>query len=209
MGAEVEQTAQQCERYIQYVQESLFVIVVWKAVHMHAHVSYTAEYICAGAVSVALSLGMFRSHKLFIPTGRGNDALLVSNVSTSQNDAVNNPVYAVTNPMAVDGAIYEDLHPEGVTVHTPAVTAFTGDERYSKLQRESSLLTQSVASTITGDENVEAYYGRLGSSEQYAVSAWYMCCDVVSCSLHACNQGPLEDLNRILHTVWSILVFLC
>ena len=85
--------------------------------------------------------------------------------------------------MAVDGAIYEDLHPEGVTVHTTAVTSFTGDERYSKLQRDSSVINQSVASTITGDENVEAYYGRLGNSEQYAVSAWYMCCDVLICSL--------------------------
>ena len=109
------------------------------------------------------------------PTGRGNDALLLSNVNTSQNDSVNNPAYAVPNPLITDGVIYEDLPSEGVTVNTPAVTAFTGDGRYSKLQRDSSLLTQSVASTITGDDNVETYYGRLDKSEQYAVSAWYMC----------------------------------
>ena len=111
------------------------------------------------------------------PTGRGNNPLLLSNVNTSQNDSVNNPAYAVPNRLTTDGVIYEDLPSEDVTVNTTAVTAFTDDGRYSKLQRDSSVLTQSVAPTITGDhdDNVEAYYGRLDNSEQYAVSAWYMC----------------------------------
>ena len=142
-------------------------MLVW---HQDLHGTFTNGLVLAMSKSLA---------------GRGSDALLVSNVSTSQSDAVNNPVYAVTNPMAVDGAIYEDLHPEGVIVNTTAVTAFTDDGRYSKLQRDISVINQSVASTITGDDSVEAYYGRLGNSQQYAVSAWYMCCDVVSCSLLA------------------------
>ena len=109
------------------------------------------------------------------PTGRGNNPLLLATVSTSQNDSVNNPAKFVPNQLMADGAIYEDLPSEGATVRTTAVTGFTGDEQYSKQQRDSSLLTQSVASTVTGDENVEAYYGRLDNSGQYDVSAWYMC----------------------------------
>ena len=120
------------------------------------------------------------------PTGQGSDhAMLLSSISTLRNDRsnngayavtnlppadVSNPAYAVPNLLITDGVIYEDLPSEDVTVNTPAVTAFTGDGRYSKLQRESSLLTQSVASTITGDDNVEAYYGRLDNSGQYIVS---------------------------------------
>ena len=113
--------------------------------------------------------------------------MLLSSTSTWRNDQrnigayavtnsppvdVSNPAYAVPNPLITDGVIYEDLPSEDVTVNTPAVIAFTGDGRYSKLQRprDSSVLTQSVASTITGDENVEAYYGRLDNSGQYIVS---------------------------------------
>ena len=92
-------------------------------------------------------------------------------VTISPPADVSNPAYAVpTGQLTTNGVIYEDLPSEDVTVNTTAVTAFTGDGRYSKLQRDSSLLTQSVASTITGDENVEAYYGRLDNSRQYIVS---------------------------------------
>ena len=120
------------------------------------------------------------------PAGRDNDnAMLLSSVNTLQNDrsnnasytvtnsppaGVSNPAYAVPNQLMAEGVIYEDLPSEGVTVNTTAVTVFTDDGRYSKLQRDSSVLTQSVASTITGDDNVEAYYGRLDNSEQYIVS---------------------------------------
>ena len=109
------------------------------------------------------------------PTGRGNDALLLASVSTSQNDSVKNPANFVPNQLMADEVIYKDLPSEGVTVRTTAVTASTGDEQYSKQQRDSSLLTQSTAPTITGDDSVEAYYGRLDNSEQYTVSARYMC----------------------------------
>ena len=111
--------------------------------------------------------------------------MLLSSISTLRNDRsnnasytvtnsppadVSNPTHAVPNRLTTDGVIYEDLPSEDVTVNTTAVTAFTGDGPYSKLQRDSSVLTQSVAPTITGDENVEAYYGRLDNSEQYIVS---------------------------------------
>lgn len=117
--------------------------------------------------------------------GRGNDAMLQTNVNTSQNDTMNNPTYAVPNQLVADRAVYEELPSEGVTVH--ALAAFTGDGRYNKLKRDSSLVTQSMAPSITGNDNVEAYYGRLDNSEQYAVSAWYMCCDAVIYKHH-----PLE-----------------
>ena len=83
---------------------------------------------------------------------------------------MNTSFHAATNQLMTDRVIYEDPPSEDITVHTPAVTAFTDDGRYSKLQRDCSVLPQSVALTITGDDNVEAYYGRLDSSEQYIVS---------------------------------------
>ena len=101
-----------------------------------------------------------------------DDAILLSNVNTSQNEQVNNPAHAVPNQVAGDGVVYEDMPSEYVTVCTHAVTAFTSDERYSKLQRDSSVLTQSTTTPITGDgyDDVEAYYGRLDNTEQYIVS---------------------------------------
>ena len=117
--------------------------------------------------------------KSLSPAGReGNHAMLLSSVNTSQNEQVNNPAYAVPNQRAGDGVVYEDLPPEYVAVRAPAVTAFTSDERYSKLQRDSSVLTQSTTTPITGDgyNDVEAYYGRLDNAEQYIVSI--VCCGV-------------------------------
>ena len=110
------------------------------------------------------------------PAGReGNHDVLLSSVNTSQNEQVNNPAYAVPNQRAGDGVVYEDQPSEYVAVCTHAVTAFTSDERYSKLQRDSSVLTQSTTTPITGDgyNDVEAYYGRLDNTEQYIVSVVY------------------------------------
>ena len=114
------------------------------------------------------------------PAGRGNDhAMMFSNVSTLQNDKINgttyvdinDQTYAVPDQLTADGDIYEELPSEDVTVRTPAATASTGDERYSKLQRDSLVFTQSTATTISGDENVEDYYESLDKSEQYTVSS--------------------------------------
>ena len=118
------------------------------------------------------------------PAGReGNHAVLLSSVNTSQNEQVNNPAYAVPNQVAGGGVVYEDQPSEYVAVRAPAVTAFTSDEGYSKLQRDSSVLTQSTTTPITGDgyNDVEAYYGRLDNTEQYIVSI--VCCGVCCFSL--------------------------
>ena len=98
--------------------------------------------------------------------------------------------------MTGDGVVYEDLPSEYVTVRAHAVTAFTSDERYSKLQRDSSVLTQSTTTPITGDgyNDVEAYYGRLDNTEQYIVSIG--CCVLIVClwgsDAHSQLQIPLE-----------------
>ena len=113
------------------------------------------------------------------PAGReGNHSVLLSSVNTTQNERVNNLAHAVPNQVAGDGVVYEDMPSEDVAVRAPAVTAFTSDERYSKLQRDSSVLTQSTTTPITGDgyDDVEAYYGRLDNTEQYIVSI--VCCGV-------------------------------
>ena len=107
------------------------------------------------------------------PAGReGNHSVLLSSVNTTQNERVNNLAHAVPNQVAGDGVVYEDLPSEDVAVCASAVTAFTSDEGYSKLQRDSSVLTQSTTTPITGDgyDDVEAYYGRLDNTEQYIVS---------------------------------------
>ena len=110
---------------------------------------------------------------VLLPAGPISDhAILLPNVNTFQNEQVNNPAYAVPNQVAGDGVVYEDMASEDVAVRAHAVTAFTSDERYSKLQRDSSVLTQSTTTPITGDsyDDVEAYYGRLDNTEQYIVS---------------------------------------
>lgn len=103
-------------------------------------------------------------------------AMLLSNVNVSPNDMVNNVnmAYGVPKQTNVDGSVYEDVPSEGVTVHTPALAAVTGNGQYSKLQRDSSLTTQSSAVTISSDscDTVEAYYGKLGNDEQYTVSIY-------------------------------------
>ena len=139
--------------------------------------------VCAysGMTRSALVRALTRSS---FPAGReGNLAMLLPSVDTPQNERVNNLAHAVPNQVAGGGVVYEDMASEDVTVHAPAVTAFTSDERYSKLQRDSSVLTQSTATPITGDgyNDVEAYYGRLDNTEQYIVSI--VCCDVYCFSL--------------------------
>ena len=122
--------------------------------------------------------------KSSFPAGReGNLAVLLPSVDITQNEQVNNPAHAVPNQVAGDGVVYEDQPSEYVAVCTHAVTAFTSDEWYSKLQRDSSVLTQSTTTPITGDgyNDVEAYYGRLDNTEQYIVSI--VCCDVCCFSL--------------------------
>ena len=105
--------------------------------------------------------------------GQGRDnALMLTNVRTTQNEQADNPIYSTPNQPAGDGVVYEDMPSGNVAVRAPVVTSFTSDERYSKLQRESSVLMQPI--TVDGHDDVEAYYGRLDSTEQYIVSI--VCC---------------------------------
>ena len=109
---------------------------------------------------------------LFFAGQRHDNALMLTNVRTTQNEHADNPVYSTPNQPAGDGVVYEDIPSGNVTARAPVVTSFTSDERYSKLQRDSSVLSQSI--TVDGHDDVEAYYGRLENTEQYIVSI--VCC---------------------------------
>ena len=104
----------------------------------------------------------------------------LTNVHTVQTDQANHPVYIVPNQPSGDGVVYEVMAPEGVQA-APVLTAFTSDEGYSRMQRDSSVFTQSTP-TCTGDGHVdvEAFYGSLDNTEQYIVSSpiqhIYSCC---------------------------------
>ena len=130
--------------------------------------------------------------KFCLPAGPRNDQVtLLSGVNTSRSDRVNSDAYIigspppapvndaaghVSNSLPADLATYEDLPSEDVTVNTTAVTAFTGDGRYDKLQRGSSPFTQSTAALVADDsyDSVEAYYGKLDNSEQHLVRIYVL-----------------------------------
>ena len=109
---------------------------------------------------------------LFFAGQESDNALMLTNVSTVRSEQTDNPIYSTPNQPAGDGVVYEDIPSGNVAVRAPVVTSFTSDEHYSKLQRDSSDLTQSI--TVDGHDDVEAYYGRLDSTEQYIVSV--VCC---------------------------------
>ena len=100
-----------------------------------------------------------------------DQSIQLTNVHTVRNDLANNPVYIVPNEPTGDGVVYEVMASEDVHA-APVLTAFASDhEGYSRLQRDSSVFTQSTTST-TGDGHVdvEAFYGNLDNTEQYKVS---------------------------------------
>ena len=105
---------------------------------------------------------------LFFAGQRSDNTLMLTNVRTTLNEQADNPIYSTPNQPAGDGVVYEDMPSGNVAVRAPVVTSFTSDERYSKLQRDSSVLMQSI--TVDGHDDVEAYYGRLDNTEQYIVS---------------------------------------
>ena len=109
---------------------------------------------------------------IFFAGQESDNALMLTNVSTVRSDHADNPIYSTPNQPAGDGVVYEDIPSGNVAVRAPVVTAFTSDECYSKLRRDSSVLSQSI--TIDDHDDVEAYYGRLDSTEQYIVSI--VCC---------------------------------
>ena len=142
---------------------------------------YVVKYTLLNPIDNIILVESGYSQDVCVPLLAGpitDHAMLLSSINTSQNEQVNNPAYAVPNQVAGDGVVYEDMPSEDVAVRAPAVTAFTSDERYSKLQRDSSVLTQSTTTPITGDgyDDVEAYYGRLDNTEQYIVSIG--CCEI-------------------------------
>ena len=71
--------------------------------------------------------------------------------------------------MKADGVVYKEFTSEGGAVCTTPVPISADDGQYSKLQRDTSPFAQSTITT--GSDDVEAYYGKLGSDEQYTVSA--------------------------------------
>ena len=114
-----------------------------------------------------MTIGKCHEAVVFIFVGQ---AILLSNVAASQNDAtVDNLAYAVPNQMEADGVVYNEFTSEGGAVRTTPVPISADDGQYSKLQRDSSPVAQSTITT--GSDDVEAYYGKLGSDEQYTVSA--------------------------------------
>ena len=79
-------------------------------------------------------------------------------------------MYIVPNQPTRDGVVSEVMASEDVHA-APVLTAFTSDEVYSRMQRDSSVVSQSTTST-TGDGHVdvEAFYRNLDNTEQYKVS---------------------------------------
>lgn len=102
-----------------------------------------------------------------------DQSIQLTNVHTVRADEADNPVYIVPNQPRGDGVVYEVMASEGVHTAPAAVTAFTSNEGYSRLQRESSVFTQSATSSTAGDGHVdvEAFYGSLDNTEQYIVSS--------------------------------------
>ena len=121
-----------------------------------------------------------KSVVLLLAGSISDQSIQPTNVHTVRTDQANNPVYIVPIQPSGDGVVYEVMASEDVHA-APVLTAFTSDEGYSRLQRESSVFTQSTTST-TGDGHVdvEAFYGSLDNTEQYIVSSpiqhKYWCC---------------------------------
>ena len=114
-----------------------------------------------------------KSVVLLLAGSISDQSIQLTNVHTVQTDQANNPVYIVPNQPSGDGVVYEFMASESVHAAAPVLTAFTSDEGYSRMQRESSVFTQSTTTSTTGDGHVdvEAFYGSLDNTEQFIASS--------------------------------------